>query len=88
MTDAPIDREAIRRTARARAHRMGLAVVPEPKAERTPEEILPTMQPGVLRGLLYTGRLTTEQDKAARQVLAEVARAARENNTDTPEDAA
>ena len=85
MTDpTPIDREAIRRRARARAEEMGLARRPEPADDGPVPEPLPTTNPSVLRALLNTGRLTPGQAAAARRMFA----AARQHATDHPESAA
>lgn len=85
MTD-PTDREAVRRRARERAERMGLA-----RPETTPDpathdflEPLPTTNPQALRALLNSGRLTPGQAAAAQQLFTAV----RQYVTDHPEDAA
>lgn len=80
MSDAPYDREAIWRRARARAEAMGHHRPQEPAdAERA---ALPTENVFALRGLLHTNRLTPEQASAARKYLAQVTIAAR--NSDLP----
>lgn len=77
MTDTPLDREAIRRRARAMAVRMGHAT-PDPEPEQpTDSPVLPkrlTDHPGALRAMLLTGRLHGEQENAARAFLANLAR--------------
>jgi hypothetical protein len=70
--------EAIRRKARARAVQMGLASAEPPPAPAPAAAELPTLDPFVLRGLLSIGRLIGSQEAAARQVIADAARAARE----------
>jgi hypothetical protein len=87
MTDTPIDRDEIRRKARAQAVRMGLAK-PDPEAPAGPAVKLPTLRFGALKALLDRGHLSPAQATEARALFA----AARENgNTipdDTPKDAA
>jgi hypothetical protein len=88
VSDAPT-REEIRRKARARAERMGLRTRPEPEHDADPADLLPTQNPGALRGMLATGRLDSVQQRAAWKFLADTARAARETDaTTSPEDAA
>lgn len=85
MSDAP-DREAIRRKARRRAVAMGLARPEQPEAAATPDVLgTLTQHPRVLRAMLITGRLTREQEPAARRFLAEAAAA---EHTVDPKDAA
>lgn len=91
MTDAPLtaaQRAEIQRQARARAERMGLA--PMPVQDAPPPVELPTENVFALRGLLRLGRLTAEQERAARRFLADADAAARQTaHTDpTPGDAA
>ena len=86
MTDAPLtaaQREAIRRTARARAQQMGLPVRPDPDAPPAPVE-MPTDNLFALRGLLRTGRLTAAQQPVARRMLADAEAAARETESTHP----
>lgn len=89
MTD-PTDREAIRRRARTRAERMGLAVRPDPTDEDPAPEPLPTTHPGALRALLNTGHLTPGQAAAARAHLTRLTAEERQSAPiyDFPEDAA
>ncbi|WP_399559059.1 hypothetical protein OIA45_49130 (plasmid) [Streptomyces chartreusis] len=77
MTDQN-DPADIRRSARARAIRMGHAVRPESQAVAPDPEAVPTTNLFALRGLLVTGRLTEGQAVTARRMLADAAKAARE----------
>lgn len=73
MSETPQrDMAAIRKAARARAVRMGLAS-PEPVQEKAPpllSEML-TRHPEVVRAMLVTNRFTREQADAARAFLAD-----------------
>lgn len=87
MTDSPQtpnSRETVRREARERAIRMGLAVRPE--AETAGPVKLPTLNFGALSALLARGHLSSAQATEARRLFA----AARQHGdtipNDTPQD--
>lgn len=63
----------------------GMPVGPDPDAPTEPVQ-LPTTNLFALRGLLLTGRLTSEQEPVARRMLADAAAEAREaaNNPAPP----
>lgn len=77
MSDAPIDRAAVRRRARAQAQRMGLPVRPDPDVMPADAD-LPTDNLFALRGLLITNRLTPAQAVTARKRLAAAERTAKQ----------
>lgn len=86
MTDAPPDREAIRKRARVRAEQMGVRTRPVAAADAdgTAPEPVPTTNMRALQQLLNRGQLTPGQAESARRMFAAV----NKYINDYPEDAA
>jgi hypothetical protein len=87
VTEQPVSWAEARRKARERMRRMGMPTAPEAAPEPRPQDVLPTLNPFALRGLLHTGRLTPAQERAARQFLSDLVQQPTDS-THTPGDAA